>query len=173
MVIKYILILIQVAFIARFHLELSKVNAMIEPINTLRKVTNPLVLPVKTLLPWMWMKKAAAIVVALLLTLIVVWVFFPQLGLVNSLITSVLFLTSTWITFLQYGMFLYVIGSWVQLPALQRANYLLYNVFQPMLKPIQRILPSFAGLDFSPIVFLLLLSFAANNFSNIVESLLN
>lgn len=171
MAIKYLLMLVQVVLIARFHLELSKVNALVEPISTIRKITNPLVMPVKRMLPMLWAKKAAALIVAVLITVVLVFVFFPQLGLVNSAVTSVVFFISTWITFLQYGMFIYVIGSWIQVPALQRANYLLHGVFQPMLRPIQQILPSLGGLDFSPIVFLLLLSFASSSFSNLVARL--
>lgn len=173
MLIKYLLILVQTVFIARFHLELSKVNALMEPINTVRKITNPAVMPVKQLLPWRWAKKGAAVIVALVITFVALFIFFPEMGFSNVLMTSVLFTVSTWITFLQYGMFLYVIGSWIQVPALQRANYMLHGIFQPMLRPIQQILPSFGGLDFSPIIFLLLLSFVSSNFSSIVTKLLH
>lgn len=168
--IQFLLIIIQVLFIGRFHLELSKVNGFVEPVNTIRKITNPLVLPTKRLIPFAGLQKWAAILVAWLISVAIVWIF-NKAGMANALTVASLFLISTWLSFLQYGMFLFVIGSWIQIPAFQRINYLLHNLFSPMLRPIQKILPSFGGLDFSPIAFLLLLSVASNVFANFVASL--
>lgn len=59
--------------------------------------------------------------------------------------------------------FVDVIGSWilaarVQLPdVLQRLLGLVHSITAPILEPIRRLLPSFAGLDLSPFVALLLL----------------
>ncbi len=162
MLITILITLIQALLIIRFHLELASVNALIEPVNTIRKLTNPLVMPVKRLLPWV--KTTAAIWVVWLITVLALLLLFPQAG-----INSVLFVISTWLMVLQYGMFLYVIGSWIQIPALQRSNYLLYSIFQPMLRPIQKILPSFAGLDFSPMVFLLLVWMAGSFINGLIN----
>ncbi len=164
--IKILLILIQLLFILRFHFELSKMNGFIEPVNTIRRITNPLVLPVKKLIPWQSFKKIAAIIVAFLIGTIIILVV-GRTGLINSLLLELFFLIDTWLMFLQYGMFLFVIGSWIQIPALQRVNYLLYHLFEPMLRPIRSIIPAVGGLDFSPIIFLLALSFIANTFSRL------
>ncbi|MGY0398498.1 MAG: YggT family protein [Ostreibacterium sp.] len=169
-IIAYLLMAVQILFIGRFHLELSKVNSFVEPINSIRKVTNPLVLPMKRLTPFTWVKKFAAIQVAFLITLIVYLVIF-QVGVMHAFVMSLLMLIVTWIKFLQYGMFLFIIGTWVKIPALQHINYLLYNLFEPMLRPIRQIIPSFGGLDFSPIVFLFGLSFAVNIISKLVVNL--
>ncbi len=134
-------------------------------------MTNPLVLPIKYLIPFWGAKKLAAILVAFLITFLAILII-NQSGITVSAITAVIMLIFTWISFLQYGMFLFVIGSWIQIPALQRINELLYHLFEPMLRPIRRILPAVGGLDFSPIVFLLALSFASSAFSNLVSRLL-
>ncbi len=170
-VIKYLLIAVQVLFIGRFHLELSRVNGFVEPVNTIRKITNPLVLPIKQLIPFWGAKKFAAILVAFLITFFTVLAI-NHSGIGLAAITAGIMLVFTWISFLQYGMFLFVIGSWIQIPALQGINTLLYQLFEPMLSPIRRFLPSLGGLDFSPIVFLLALSFATNAFSNLIARLL-
>ncbi|MBS9781568.1 MAG: YggT family protein [Gammaproteobacteria bacterium] len=169
--IKILLILIQLLFILRFHFELSKMNGFIEPVNTIRRITNPFVLPIKKLIPWYQVKKSAAIIVAFLIGTIMVLAF-NRLGLANAVLTELYFLIDTWIMFLQYGMFLFVIGSWIQIPALQRINTLLYQLFEPMLRPIRRFIPSFGGLDFSPIIFLFALSFIGNAFTNLFANLL-
>lgn len=166
---QILITLIQVLFITRFHLEFSQVNGYIEPVNTLRKMTNPLVMPIKRLIPFLWAKKCASITVAYLITFLAIFFFVPNISLGLALVFSLILLLSTWVSFLQYGMFLYVIGSWVQIPALQKINYFLHNLFSPMLRPIQQILPSFGGLDFSPIAFLFLLSFVNSTLSGLIQ----
>ncbi len=168
--ISIVLILIQALFITRFHLEISNVNGFLEPVNTIRKITNPLVIPAKRFIPLGDMKKLAAIVVALIISILFVW-FFNQSGLLSAILVASIIFISTWISFLQYGMFLFVIGSWIQIPAFQRTNYILYNVFSPMLRPIQKIIPSVGGLDFSSVVFLLALIFCDNMFTSFISSL--
>lgn len=163
-IIKSILILSQVLLIIRFHLEISSVNAQIEPIKTIRKLTNPLVLPVKQLISVAGAKKFAAIVVAYLIAVVVLLIFTSQLGFFDILLHSLLWLIRSWLTFLQYGIFLYVIGSWIQIPVLQRVNYILHALFQPILRPIQGVIPSVGGIDFSPMVLLIGLSIMSNWF---------
>ena len=155
------LTVVQAVFIARFHLEFSKIDGFIEPVNTIRKITNPLVMPLKCVIPYSSAKKWSAIILAWLITFVAVFAV-NQSGINRSIFIASLFFISTWLSFLKYGMFLFIIGSWIQIPAMQRMNYLLHNIFAPMLKPIQQIIPGFGGLDFSPIIFLFLLSFAAS-----------
>ncbi|MBS9777402.1 MAG: YggT family protein [Gammaproteobacteria bacterium] len=169
-ILQIILTLIQIIFILRFHLEISQANGFMEPVNTIRKLTNPLALPIKSIIPHYTAKKFAAIIAAFLINTITIW-FFNKAGLANALLVATLFLISTWIMFLQYGMFMYVIGSWIQIPAFQRINYLLHKIFTPMLRPIQQIIPSLGGIDFSPIAFLLLLSLISNAFGNLLTRL--
>ncbi len=166
-IIQILIILIQMVLIARFHFELSAVNIRLEPVNSIRKITNPLVVPLKRLMPTIWMKKAVSIIVAWVLTIIIL-LFLDAGSIKQIIIFSLLILFNSWLTFLQYGMFLFVIGSWIQIPALQKVNYLLYQVFNPLLRPIQRVIPAIGGLDFSPIIFLFLLSFIASAFSRLV-----
>lgn len=50
---------------------------------------------------------------------------------------------------------LYILSSWVRLPYsiwLNRIQRFLYDVCEPYLRLFRRVLPSFGGLDFSPMV---------------------
>jgi YggT family protein len=40
-------------------------------------------------------------------------------------------------------------------PSVYRATRALESVVRPVLRPIQRIIPSFGGMDFSPVIFLI------------------
>lgn len=167
--IKTILILIQVVLIARFHLEISRLNAHIEPISSLRKLTNPLVLPMKRLMPVPWAQKFAAIKVAYLLTLILLIASIGMYGgpIIVAFWLALVRLLLTWVAFLKYGMILFVIMSWVTVfaggssahPLIARTTYVLNGLFQPLLQPIQRVLPGLGGLDLSPLVFFFALLF--------------
>lgn len=47
-------------------------------------------------------------------------------------------------------------------PFVYRANYALSRLTEPLLAPIRRLLPDLGGIDFSPIVLILLLQFLQN-----------
>lgn len=49
-----------------------------------------------------------------------------------------------------------VIASWVQLSPYNPIGRIIYGLTEPLLQPIRRVLPPLGGLDFSPIVLLLL-----------------
>jgi YggT family protein len=56
--------------------------------------------------------------------------------------------------------FAYILTSWLRLPyspALNRIQRFLYDVCEPYLRLFRRILPSFGGLDLSPMVALIVL----------------
>ncbi|HEU5477836.1 MAG TPA: YggT family protein [Gaiellaceae bacterium] len=56
--------------------------------------------------------------------------------------------------------FLYILSSWVRLPYsiwMNRIQRFLYDVCEPYLRLFRRVLPSFGGLDFSPMVAIFVL----------------
>jgi YggT family protein len=53
----------------------------------------------------------------------------------------------------------------------QPVRVFLDRIVQPLLNPIRRILPTFGGLDFSPIVLLLLVQLVENVLVNILAGL--
>ncbi len=54
-----------------------------------------------------------------------------------------------------------VIVSWIQLPPNNPIVYYSRMLTEPLLEPIRKLLPAGGGLDFSPIILLLLLRFIA------------
>ena len=54
-----------------------------------------------------------------------------------------------------------VIVSWIQLPPDNPIVYYSRMLTEPFLEPIRKLLPSSGGLDFSPLILLLLLRFIA------------
>ncbi len=50
-----------------------------------------------------------------------------------------------------------VIMSWFDQPGTMRVTVILHDITEPILGPLRSVLPSFGGLDFTPIVAMLLL----------------
>jgi YggT family protein len=76
-------------------------------------------------------------------------------------------LLSSIINLLNIGLFVYVIlGVLISFnivnsyqPIVSKVMIALKRIYEPMLKPIQRILPDLGGIDISPIILFLLLNF--------------
>jgi len=69
-------------------------------------------------------------------------------------------------------LYIYVLIAWIILswlislgvvnrhqPVVQRLNFALFRLTDPMLRPIRKHMPDLGGIDISPIVFILLLNF--------------
>ena len=68
----------------------------------------------------------------------------------------------------------YIITSWVRLPYspwLNRIQRFLYDVCEPYLRIFRRLLPSFSGFDFSPIVAILALGVVDRVVNSILDRL--
>ncbi len=163
---KILLITVQILFILRFHLELSNVSAFSEPASSIRKLTNPLVLPLKKLLPFV-AQRFAAVIIAYVFTYVL-------LLLVNGgnpfslVFKSLLWLLSSWLLFMQYGLLIYALTTWIQHPKLHPMSYFLHHVFEPVLRPLRPYVPPVAGMDFSPMVLFIGLSLVSSIFFSLV-----
>ena len=58
---------------------------------------------------------------------------------------------------LSYAIIGRVIMSWIDQPGAMRITVILREITEPVLGPLRRILPNMGGLDFTPIVAMLLL----------------
>ena len=52
-----------------------------------------------------------------------------------------------------------VIMSWMQIPPQSSIARVLHMLTEPLLRPLRQILPQMGGLDFSPMILLILLQF--------------
>lgn len=108
---------------------------------------------------------AAAVIVIWVGRTLIVWVlqlvlyapvwFRNPLGNIGTMLVFVLRLV-----FDLYSMALLVriLFEWIRVPYSSRAMRFLWNITEPLLAPIRRVLPSFGGLDFSPLIAFFLLN---------------
>lgn len=123
----------------------------------IRRLTNWLVDPLsKAVAPkgaWDWPSLVGALLVGLL-SVVVRTAFHPAgFAMVSTWIAPFAVVLRWGLEMLTWGIFGWVILSWVA--ARHPFNYSLSILLEPFMRPVRRVLPTFRGMDFSPLVVLL------------------
>jgi YggT family protein len=120
------------------------------------RITNPLVIPLRRLIPATGgLDTATALIVILLeLLMTVALIKFACLG--EPDVTQLLLITLLRLTYLTLRIYLfiiliYVIMSWISPGTYNPAASLLSSVAEPVLRPLRKYIPSIGGLDLSPL----------------------
>ncbi len=121
------------------------------------KVTNPLLLPLRKLIPGLWGIDMAAVVLLLVVQLasVVVVILLYGASLPNILLLvvwSVLGILGLLLNFYFFALLAMIILSWVAPGTAHPAARLLYQITEPVMTPFRRLLPAMGGMDFSPIL---------------------
>jgi YggT family protein len=152
-----------VAMLLRFLLQLVRAD-FYNPISQfLVKITNPLVLPMRRLIPGFAGMDIASLVLAVALQLagIVILLMMHGLGLpgiVQLLLWSVLGVISLLVNIYFFALLAMIILSWVAPGSRHPAIYLLHQITEPVMAPVRKLLPPMGGLDFSPILVFILIN---------------
>lgn len=127
------------------------------------KVTNPVLVPLRRVIPSIRRLDTASIVLMLALEIISVWIIsligsnamtfqqiiaFSAIKLVMTLLVTYFFL-----------IIVAVIVSWIGQRMHHPAIPLVYQLTEPVLKPFRRIIPPIAGIDLSPLFALIAIRF--------------
>lgn len=161
--VQTLLSLYLLAMLLRFLLQLVKAD-FYNPISQfLVKVTNPLVLPLRRVIPGFGGLDIASLVLALLLQLagIIALLLVNGLGLPNILIMllwSVLGVVGLLVNIYFFSLLAMIILSWVAPGSNHPAIYLLFQITEPVMAPFRKALPPMGGMDFSPILMFILIN---------------
>ena len=125
------------------------------------KVTNPLVVPARRILPSVAGLDTPTLVVLLVLEGLITWLLFVLIGfppsITDLLLYTVLRLVALVLWFYTVGAFIYVLLSWFGDRGGNPLGALLAEIIEPILRPARRLLPPIGGLDLSPLIVILLL----------------
>ncbi len=147
----------------RFILQVSRAD-FYNPISQfIIKATNPLLLPLRRIIPGWKGLDFASLILALLLQIVLVCVtnllpldhILPQFGKILAI--ALIGLIGSAIQFYTFAIFIIVIISWVAPGSHHPGSMLLHQITEPLLRPIRNLIPSTGGLDFSPMILLLIL----------------
>ena len=151
------------AMLLRFLLQLVRAD-FYNPISQfLVKITNPLVVPARRLIPGLGGIDLASLLLAVLLQLacIIAMLLLHGLGLPNIFLLlawSLLGVLSLLVNIYFFALLAMIILSWVAPGSNHPAIYLLHQITEPVMAPFRKALPPMGGMDFSPILVFILIN---------------
>jgi YggT family protein len=153
-VIKTLLELYIITFVLRFILQWVRADFSNPITQFIVRLTNPLVIPARRLIPSIGGLDAATIVIVVVLELAVTIVLVNLTCLSEPYFIQIIGLTLLRIVYMAlriylFILFVYVLMSWIGPGTVNPATTLLTSIAEPVLKPFRRIIPPIAGLDLS------------------------
>lgn len=127
------------------------------------KATNPLLLPLRRIIPPIGKVDTASIVLALLVQMVAMVAIIALFGArIPSVITllgwSVIGCLALTVNLYFFAIIINIILSWVAPGTHHPAAVLLYQLTEPVMQPFRRIVPPMGGIDLSPIIVFLMIS---------------
>lgn len=149
------------AFLLRLMLQWTRADFYNPLSQVVVRVTNPLVRPLRRMVPAIGKMDTATLLALLGLECAATWVLLQLYGVAPApfdlLRLSALRVVSLTLWFYSVGLLIYVIMSWVGPRAYSPAGAMLADLLEPILRPARRMLPAIAGLDLSPMLILILI----------------
>ncbi len=152
-----------IIMLLRFVLQLSLAD-FYNPISQfLVRATNPVVLPLRRVLPARGRFDPASLLVAIVIQLLAIVAMLamngfslPAVGLLVAWsVVGVIALLLRIYFFALLGM---IILSWIAPGTANPAAYLMFQITEPVMAPFRRMLPAMGGMDFSPILVFILIN---------------
>lgn len=148
-------------FLLRFIMQWARANHYNPLSQVVFKVTNPLVVPARRLLPSVAGLDMPTLVVLIVLEIVVTFVLLRLVGLSlpipRLLFYSLLRLISLVLWFYVGALIIYAVLSWFAQPSRNPMAMLLGELVEPLLRPARRMLPPIGGFDLSVLLVIVLL----------------
>ncbi len=152
-----------IAMVLRFLLQVVRADFYNPICQFLVKITNPLVIPLRRIVPSLAGLDLASLLLAILLQMasITALIFInyqalPTLGML--LLGGVLGVVALVVNIYFFALLAMIILSWVAAGSRHPAIYLLYQITEPVMAPFRKMLPAMGGMDFSPILVFILIN---------------
>lgn len=151
-------------FVLRFLLQMTRADFYNPVSQAIVKVTNPLVMPLRKIIPGLKGLDLASLGAAFLVQfaafmLLDGWFFRGQFpGLLAGTFGAVFSLVNVVLSLYFMLVFLRVLMSWLNPDPRNPMVSILYSLTEPVMAPARRLLPPIGGLDLSPIVVLFAIS---------------
>lgn len=123
------------------------------------KASNPILIPVRKLIPSIAGYDTASLVLAILIQIITISLMLLLAGWplppINILVWAALGTAGLFLKFYFWGILIMIIASWVAPQSGNPALMLLRQLIEPVMQPIRKLLPDMGGIDLSPIIVFL------------------
>jgi YggT family protein len=127
------------------------------------RATNPLVVPLRRILPAKGRFDPASLLLAVLIQLLGIVAMLAMNGVslpgISLLLAwSVVGVIGLIVKIYFFALLAMIILSWIAPGTSNPAAYLMYQITEPVMAPFRRVLPAMGGLDFSPILVFILIN---------------
>lgn len=145
----------------RFLLQVAKAD-FYNPISQfIVKATNPLLVPLRRIIPGFGGIDIASLVLALVVQMIGITLLSVIAGglppIVSIVVYSIVKVASLIISIFFWALIINVVASWIAPGSYHPALVLISQILEPLMAPIRRLIPPMGGIDISPIFAFLLL----------------
>lgn len=149
----------------RFMLQLARADFYNPLSQGIVKITNPLLRPLRKVVPGLFGIDMASLVLALLVGWVMIMGagFLAGAGMLNplsALLWSFLGCIMTLVAILFVGMLISIVVSWVAPQSSHPALMLLRQLLEPLYAPVRKVIPPLGVIDISPIFIFILLTVA-------------
>ncbi len=155
--------------VLRFLLQVARADYHNPISQMLVKITNPLLVPTRKVIPGFGGLDLAALVLALLVSWVAMLISMfitdaaEKLGgltpalMLDTVIWGVVGLFGLILKVYLWGTFISVIASWVAPNSSNPALILVHQILEPVMRPIRQRMPDMGGLDISPMILILVI----------------
>ena len=152
-----------IALLLRYLLTKAHADSFNPLSGLITKVTNPLLKPLRRKIPGYlgvdWSSVVALLLVqALEVTLVELIMSGEMLAFSGLIILTVTHLLKTILYIYLFIVIVQVIISWINPDAYNPITMIMYQLSEPILRPVRRTIPSAGGFDFSPLIILVIIN---------------
>lgn len=159
--VKTVVGLVLLAFALRFLFQLMRVDFRNPVSQFIVKVTNPLLVPLRRVIPGLFGIDMASLLLILLIQAAEIYLIGVLVGALVGWSTLAILTVAQLIGFIAniflFSILIQVIISWVNPGSYNPAVSLLSQLNEPLLRPARRIMPNLGGLDLSPLIVVVFL----------------
>lgn len=156
-IIQTALTLFTFAVLARFIIQAVRADFYNPICQAIVKVTDPVLKPLRRILPSAGGLDLASLLVALVLQILLLMLLYTGLNIPGALLVAPFRLLVLVLDIYFWALLIVVILSWVAPMSHHPGATLLHQVTEPLLAPFRRLIPPMGGLDFSILVVFLVL----------------
>jgi YggT family protein len=130
-------------------------------VQAILKLTSPVVVPVRRLVPPIGRMDTATLIIAFAVQYLTILVILLIKGMTASILpitlTALVDLVMITIRLFVFAILIRIILSWISPGTYNPATAIITTLTEPLLRPLQRIIPPIGGLDLSPLFAMILL----------------
>jgi YggT family protein len=156
-------VLLVTVFLLRVLLPLARADSRNQLSQAMIRLTNPLVLPLRRVLPPIGKIDTASLVALLIVQVAAtatLWLLgaYPWVSVPAQFMYIVaVSLLATVLQFYTFALLLYILLSWIAPGTYSPASALLSSLCEPLLKPVRKLIPPLAGIDLSALFVIIAL----------------